>query len=73
MVGWFVEDEDIRIVQQRGNDHHLLLHALGVRADVLIRRLRQAKQLEQRADFSREELGGSSRSRPTSSRYSIAD
>jgi hypothetical protein len=31
------------------------LHALRVRADILVRRVRQAEQLEQRADFSREE------------------
>jgi hypothetical protein len=53
----FVEDEDVRIVQQRSNDHYLLLHALRVRADVLVRRMRQAKQLEQRADLSLEERG----------------
>ena len=44
-----VEDQDIRIVQQRADDQHLLLHALRIGADRLLGGVGEAEQLEERA------------------------
>ena len=51
----FVQNEQIGIVQQRGDEQHLLLHAFGVPADRLIGGAGQAEQIQERRDLARQE------------------
>src|SRR5262245_1914203 len=53
----FVENEQIGIVEYRGNQHHFLFHAIRVRPDILIGRVRQPEQLEQGVNPSRHQPG----------------
>ena len=45
-----VEDQDVRIVEQRADDQHLLFHALRIGADRLLGGIGEAKELEQGLD-----------------------
>ena len=55
---WLVEDEQLRVVHERGCDEYTLLHALGVERDRRIAPGFERQKFEQSIGFERDELFG---------------